>query len=87
LTEPTRSSTAVADADVDLTESNISTVGTGGIVRSLIAEHAAATVDRVGYIGGKRYLKILADFSGTHGTGTPIGVQVIKGLPHDAPTA
>jgi hypothetical protein len=78
--------TAVADADVILDDSNITTVGTGGIVRSLIAAHAAATVDRVGYKGGKRYLKILADFSGTHGTGTPIGVQVIKGHAHDAPT-
>ena len=79
--------TAVVDADVDLTQSNITTVGTGGIVYSLIAAHAAATVLNVGYIGGKRYVKVLADFSGTHGTGTPIGVQVIKALPHDAPTA
>ena len=78
---------AVELADVDLTESNISAVGTGGIVYSLILEHAAATVVNIGYTGGKRYLKVLADFSGTHGTGTPIGVQVIKALPHDAPTA
>jgi hypothetical protein len=78
---------AVADADVNLTESNITTVGSGGIVRSLIAAHAAATVVNIGYIGGKRYLKVLADFSGTHGTATPIAVSVIKALPHDAPTA
>ena len=78
---------AVEDADVDLTNSNITTVGTGGIVYSLIAAHAAATCVNIGYTGGKRYLKILADFSGTHGTGTPIGVIVIKGLPHTAPTA
>lgn len=78
--------TAVADADVELTESNITTVGTGGIVYSLIAAHAAATVVNIGYVGNKRYVKILADFSGTHGTGTPIGVQVIKALPQDAPT-
>ena len=50
----------VADADVDLTESNISTVGTGGIVLSLIAAHAAATVQNIGYTGGKRYLKVLS---------------------------
>lgn len=79
--------TAVADADVDLTESNITTVGTGGIVRSLIAAHAAGTVVNIGYTGGKRYLKLLADFSGTHGAATPISATVIKALPHDAPTA
>jgi hypothetical protein len=79
--------TAVVDADVDLTESNITTVGTGGIVYSLIVAHAAATTLDIGYTGGKRYLKVLADFTGTHGTGTPIAVNVVKALPHDAPTA
>jgi hypothetical protein len=79
--------TAVADADVDLTESNITTVGSGGIVRSLIAAHAAASVVNIGYTGGKRYLKVLADFSGTHGAVTPMAVIVTKALPHDAPTA
>ena len=57
----------------------LSSVGTGGIIKSLTAEHAAATLTKVGYKGGKRYLKVLADFSGTHGTGTPMAVSVIKG--------
>ncbi len=35
--------------------------------------------------GGKRYLKVLADFSGTHATGTPIGVVVVKGNPDIMP--
>jgi hypothetical protein len=52
---------------------------TGGIIKSLVAAHAAAAVYRYGYIGNKRYLKILADFSGTHGTATPLFAQVIKG--------
>lgn len=55
------------------------TPATGGIIKSLVAAHAAATVNKIGYIGRKRYLKILADFSGTHGTGTPICVTVVKG--------
>jgi hypothetical protein len=67
--------TAVADADVQ----NVDSVGTGGIVKSLIAAHAAADITKIGYVGGKRYLKLLADFSGTHGTGTPIDAIVIKG--------
>jgi hypothetical protein len=55
---------------------------TSGIIKSLVAAHAAATVEKFGYVGGKRYLKLLADFSGTHGTATPLAACVIKGDPH-----
>lgn len=60
------------------------TVGTGGIIKSLTAAKAAASVDQYGYIGGKKYLKLLADYGGTHATGTPIAALVIKGRPHQA---
>lgn len=49
-----------------------------GIVRALTAPHAAATIQKIGYVGGKRFLKLLADFSGAHGTGTPISANVIR---------
>ncbi|MGO7922004.1 hypothetical protein ACC755_22890 [Rhizobium ruizarguesonis] len=65
----------------------LASVGTGGIIKSLIAAQAAATVSRFGYKGGKRYLKLLADFSGTHGTGTPISALVIKGNGYSNPQA
>lgn len=74
--------TDVTDADM-LGVTGISS----GIIKSLIAAHAAAANYRFGYIGGKRYLKLLADFSGTHGTGTPIAASVIKGLPSRVPQA
>jgi len=48
-----------------------------GVVKTLSSAHAAATVSRIGYIGGKRYLRVKADFSGTHGTGTPISILVV----------
>jgi len=64
---------------------NVTEVGTGGIVHSLIAAHASASVTKVGYVGNKRYLKLLADFSGTHGTGTPISAIVILGDAHSKP--
>lgn len=51
---------------------------TNGIVKSLTSAHATADVTKVGYIGNKRYIKLLADFSGTHGTGTPIGAVVMS---------
>lgn len=57
----------------------VDSVGTGGIVHSLVAAHAAPTITRVGYVGNKRYLKLLADFSGTHGTATPLSATVVKG--------
>lgn len=63
------------------------TVASGGIIKSLIAAHAAASVYRYGYIGGKRYLKLLADFSGTHGSGTPIAASVLKGNGFSNPQA
>lgn len=65
----------------------LASVGTGGIINSMVAAHAAAAVYRVGYKGGKRYLKILADFSGTHGAGTPVAVNVIKMHGYNQPEA
>lgn len=52
-----------------------------GIVRSLVAAHAAADIQKLGYVGGHRYIKLLPDFSGVHGNGTPIAVSVVKALP------
>lgn len=75
--------TAVTADDLD----GVASVGTGGIVKSLTSEHAAASLDKIGYVGGKRYLKLLADFSGTHGTGTPIAATLVKGHPLSAPVA
>lgn len=74
--------TAVTSADVKGV-----TVGTGGIVLSLVEEHAAATLTKVGYHGGKRYLKLLADFGGTHSTGTPLSAVAVLGEPLLAPVA
>lgn len=60
---------------------------TDGIVKALTAAHAAAAVYRLGYVGGKRYLKILPDFSGTHGAATPLFCMVNKGEIYDNPQA
>jgi len=69
--------TDVTIGDVD----GLSSVAEGGIIKSLTLAHDASDVTKVGYIGGKRYLKLLADFSGAHGTGTPIGAVVVMGNP------
>lgn len=79
-------------SDDDSTYSNVTDADmqgvtgiTGGIIKSLIAAHATADVSVFGYIGEKRYLKLLADFSGTHGTGTPLSALVLKGEAHLEP--
>jgi len=59
----------------------------GGIIASFKAAHPDATVHEVGYKGNRRYLKLLADFSGTHGTGTPLSAVVIKGNAQQKPVA
>ena len=60
-------------------------VATGGIVKSLIALHAAAEVFLVGYIGKKQYVKVKYDFAGTHGSGTILGASWILSHPMSAP--
>lgn len=57
----------------------VPTVGEGGIIKALVEAHATAGVYRFGYVGTKRYLKLLAALEGTHATGTPIAGLVIKG--------
>ncbi len=61
------------------------TVATGGIIKSLVTAQAAPAVFRFGYKGNRRWLKLLADFSGTHGVGTPIAAFVVKGTPRVVP--
>ena len=59
-----------------------------GIVRALVAAHATPSVTLIGYRGRKRYLRLLADFSGTHGTATPLSAVVLRGkLDRIAPPA
>ena len=47
--------------------------GTGGNPDTTGAKY------RVGYVGGKRYIRTTIAKTGTHSTGTPLGTTVIKG--------
>jgi hypothetical protein len=73
---------AVAQADV-----LGPTVAAGGIVRSLVAAKAAADVQEISYIGGRRYVRLTPDFSGTHATGTPMTAFMVRGIPEQMPVA
>lgn len=74
---------AVTVADLQ----GVDEVGTGGIIHALTAAHANPTLTKIGYVGGRRYLKLLADFAGTHGTGTPISAVALLGDATKAPVA
>ncbi|WP_374390211.1 hypothetical protein [Brevundimonas sp.] len=58
-----------------------------GIVLALKTAHANPTVTKFGYIGDARYVRLTTDFSGTHGTGTPLSALAIMGRPAHAPVA
>lgn len=58
-----------------------------GIVLALKAAHANPSVTKFGYIGDARYVRLTADFSGTHGTATPLSAVAIMGRPAEAPVA
>jgi hypothetical protein len=73
--------TAVDPSDV------LGVTATSGIIKALVSAHASAGVYRFGYKGTKRYISLLADFSGTHGTGTPIAATAVLGVPRVAPVA
>ena len=52
-------------------------LGSSGIIRAFIAAKTAdANEHLVGYIGKKRYLFLSIDFTGSHGTGTPIAASL-----------
>jgi hypothetical protein len=78
LTHSDDNATWVNVTDTDLIkDANCPASVQNGIIRSLTAAHAAADVQKLGYIGGKPYLELKADFSGVHGTGTPITANLI----------
>ena len=68
---------AVAATDVVLPSGQV--WATGGIIRSFTAAVAAAGVLNLGaYVGQRRWISLLVDFSGTHGAGTPLSAAAIR---------
>jgi hypothetical protein len=69
---------AVAAADLLGEES-------AGVVKTLTDSAGTPGTYRVGYTGSKRYVRAVLDYSGTHGTGTPTGANVVLSHPRHAP--
>jgi hypothetical protein len=60
------------------------TISSGGIWLKLDGTangnpDSAGGIFRVGYVGGKRYVRVVLAKTGTHSNGTPIGAMVVRG--------
>lgn len=62
------------------------TVDSAGIWQTIDADGECNAVYGIGYVGPKRYYRVVLDFSGTHGTGTVFGVVGAQSNPLHAPT-
>jgi len=63
------------------------TVDSSGIFLTLDDNAETPQVTSIGYVGGKRYVRVVADFTGTHSNGSPIAASVIKGHPRHSTDA
>ena len=71
------SSTSVTEGSVD----------SSGIFLTLDANGETPQTSQIGYIGGKRYVRVKIDVTGSHSNGTPISVQAVLGNPIDSEDA
>jgi hypothetical protein len=60
-------------------------LGSGGLFLTLDDNAESPQISEIEYLGSKRYVRVVANFSGTHGTGTPCSAFVILGKPRHAP--
>ena len=61
------SATAVTDGTVD----------SNGVFLTLDDNAETPQIASIGYVGGARYIRVVADFTGSHSTGTPVAASVI----------
>ncbi len=57
------------------------TVAAGGVFATFDDNAEAPAVATIGYVGGKRYVRVVDERTGTHGTATPTAAVIIKGHP------
>lgn len=61
------------------------TIGASGIFATIDDPAEDDAVYRVGYVGGRRYTRIVADFAGVHSNGTPLAGLAMLGHAHMRP--
>ena len=55
-------------------------IDSSGIWATFDDNAEAPAVVGIGCVGGKRYLRVVADFSGSHSNGSPVSAMIIKGF-------
>jgi len=73
-------SSFAAVANAEITDS-VTGTNTGTFAK-IDASSEADAVFKTTYIGAERYAKAIVNFSGTHGTGTPIAIIAIRHAKH-----
>jgi len=72
----------------DMSSSDVNgTLGSSGLFLTLDADAETPQISEIEYVGSKRYVRVVANFGGTHSTGTPIGASVILHKPRHAPAS
>lgn len=85
MTHSDDGTTYTAVTAADLIGADAPATVTNGIVLSLNSAVAAPTIKEIGYVGNKRYTRLVPTFAGTHGTGTAIQATVVLGNAFSAP--
>ncbi len=75
--------TDVADVDI-ITAVAGANDGTFALINDAAEDEQAY---KVGYIGNKRYVRAVVNFTGTHSTGTEVGIVAVRGNAHAMPVA
>ena len=81
LEESDDNSTFTDVAQADIVDG---TIASGGIFLKLDGTtggdpDSAGGIFRVGYVGNKRYLRVVIAKTGTHSNGTPLGAMIVRG--------
>jgi hypothetical protein len=61
------------------------TLGANGNFLTLDDNAETPIVKELEFLGNKQYVRVVANFSGTHGTATPMSAFVVLGKPRHAP--
>ncbi len=61
------------------------TVDSSGTFMTIDADGEMSKTYGIGYVGGKRYIRVVIDIVGTHSNGSIYGAVVAKGTPISAP--
>lgn len=74
-------------SDNDSDYSDVTTADLENTAATIVIDASSEdeTVYGFGYKGNKRYLKAVATPTGTHSTGTPLGIIALRGTPSYAP--